>query len=62
MIPFHRLQVFQDVGEQFLIEPDLITRERFLGKGAFGAVYAGTIIHKVSICSFKFQDLFSQLK
>ena len=41
------LQVFQDIGDQYLVDKDLITRGRFLGKGAFGAVFAGQMTREV---------------
>jgi len=41
------LQVFHDIGDERIVSQDLIVRGRFLGKGAFGAVYAGTMIDKV---------------
>ena len=37
------------MGDDYLIDCDLITRGRFLGKGAFGAVYAGTMLDKVNL-------------
>ncbi len=46
---FSANQVFQDIGEEYLVEQDFITRGRFLGKGAFGAVYAGIMIDKVCV-------------
>ncbi|CAH1799323.1 unnamed protein product [Owenia fusiformis] len=34
--------VFMDLGPGFVIQDDFITRGRFLGKGSFGAVFAGS--------------------
>ena len=42
------IQVFHDIGDALLIHQDHIERERFLGKGAFGAVYSGKVLDKVS--------------
>ena len=51
-------QVFHDVGDSRLISSDAITRSEFLGKGAFGAVYSGTVISHVSkCCSLKDSNL-----
>ena len=41
------LKVFHDIGDERIVSQDSIMRGRFLGKGAFGAVYAGTMIDKV---------------
>ena len=41
-------QVFQDIGDQYRIDPDQVTRGRLLGRGAFGAVFSGTVHDKVS--------------
>jgi len=41
------LQVFHDIGDERIVSQESIVRGRFLGKGAFGAVYAGTMINKV---------------
>jgi len=41
------LKVFHDIGDERLVSQDSITRGRFLGRGAFGAVYAGTMTGKV---------------
>ena len=43
------LKVFHDLGDERIVSQDSIVRGRFLGKGAFGAVYAGTMIDKVCI-------------
>jgi len=43
-------QVFHDIGEERIVSQDSIVRGRFLGKGAFGAVYAGSMIDKVLHC------------
>ena len=43
------LQVFQDIGDSYLISCDLVSRGRFLGRGAFGAVYTGKLTDKVSV-------------
>jgi hypothetical protein len=43
------LQVFQDIGEDYVIDEDFVHRGHFLGKGAFGAVFAGTMTHKVRL-------------
>ena len=48
---FFSFQVFQDIGDEYLISCDLISRGRFLGRGAFGAVYAGTLKNKVRACA-----------
>ena len=40
-------QVFQDIGDQYRIDPDQVTRGRLLGRGAFGAVFSGTVHDKV---------------
>jgi len=39
--------VFYDIGDEKIVSQDSIIRGRFLGKGAFGAVYAGTMNDKV---------------
>ena len=41
-------QVFQDIGDEYLVSSDNIERGAFLGKGAFGAVFSGTIVHQRS--------------
>jgi len=41
------LQVFQDIGDDLLVDRDSIVLQKFLGKGAFGAVFCGTIVRKV---------------
>jgi len=41
------LKVFHDLGDERVVSQDCIVRGRFLGKGAFGAVYAGTVADKV---------------
>ena len=43
------LKVFHDLGDERIVSQDGIVRGRFLGKGAFGAVYAGTMVDKVCI-------------
>ena len=43
--------MFQDIGEEYLVSDEHIVRGKFLGKGAFGAVYAGSMIEKVTQCS-----------
>ena len=40
--------MFQDIGDQYLVSDEHVTRGTFLGKGAFGAVYAGSMIEKVT--------------
>ena len=40
--------MFQDIGDQYLVSDEHVTRGKFLGKGAFGAVYAGTMTEKVT--------------
>ena len=44
---FLLIQVFQDIGDDYLVSSDHIERGQFLGKGAFGAVFGGTIVHQV---------------
>jgi len=41
------LKVFHDLGDERIVSQETIVRGRFLGKGAFGAVYAGTMVDKV---------------
>ena len=41
------LKVFHDIGDDRIVSQDRIIQGRFLGKGAFGAVYAGTMVDKV---------------
>ncbi|KAK2169534.1 hypothetical protein LSH36_9g14010 [Paralvinella palmiformis] len=41
--------VFQDIGDHYLVNEDSVTRGHFLGRGAFGAVYAGIMIDKVPL-------------
>ena len=52
--------MFHDVGDSRLINSDAITLGGFLGKGAFGAVYSGTVISKVisDMCRFSGIALF----
>jgi len=40
--------MFQDIGDQYLVSDEHVTRGKFLGKGAFGAVYAGSMTEKVT--------------
>ena len=54
-------QVFQDIGDQYRIDPDQVTRGRLLGRGAFGAVFAGTVHDKVSELQ-NFGQVTSQLR
>jgi len=42
------LKVFHDIGDERIVSQDSVLRGRFLGRGAFGAVYAGTMTDKVS--------------
>ena len=41
------LKVFHDIGDERVVSQDSIVRGRSLGKGAFGAVYAGCMVDKV---------------
>jgi len=43
------LKVFHDLGDERIVTQDSVVRGRFLGKGAFGAVYAGTMVDKVCL-------------
>jgi len=45
------VQVFHDIGDEQIVSQDSIVRGRFLGKGAFGAVYSGTMVDKVVFVS-----------
>ena len=41
--------MFYDLPSDMVVPPDDLQRTKFLGKGAFGAVYVGLIHIKVSI-------------
>jgi len=51
------LKVFHDIGDERIVSQESIMRGRFLGKGAFGAVYAGTMIDKVFTALFTVLNL-----
>ena len=54
------LKVFHDIGDERLVSQDSITRGRFLGRGAFGAVYAGTMTDKVCLSDLSTMELISK--
>jgi len=41
------LKVFHDLGDERIVSQDCVIRGRFLGKGAFGAVYSGSMTDRV---------------
>ena len=55
------LKVFHDIGDERIVSQESIMRGRFLGKGAFGAVYAGTMIDKVCTTLFIVVNLIAVL-